>query len=169
MCSVQCCGPTEEGAGWLMALNRYEGGTTNSGEQFPDHLPLHVGQAEIAAGAAEGQFFVIKSEQGQDGGVQVVDVDLVLGRLETVFIGGAVDITAAHATSGHPHAEAIVIMVAAINLAGVAPGGGQFHGGCPTEFTSPDDQGVLEQATLLEILEQGADRLVALLGQVAVV
>src|SRR6266496_2032274 len=141
----------------------------NLADQLPDHLPLHVGQAEIAAGAAESQFFVVKSQQGQDGGVQVVDVDFVLGRLESELIGGAVDVTAAHAAPGHPHAEPIVIMVPAINFACVAAGGGQLHGWCPTEFTSPDDQGVVQQAALLEILKQGADGLVALFGQAAVI
>ena len=43
------------------------------GQYLPHHLPLGVGEAEIAAGVAVGEFFVIESEQMQDGGVPVVD------------------------------------------------------------------------------------------------
>ena len=42
------------------------------------HIPGDVGQAEVAAGVAEGQPLVVQAEQVQERGVQVVDVDLVL-------------------------------------------------------------------------------------------
>ena len=43
------------------------------------HLAVHVGQAVVAALEAVGQPLVIEAEQVQDRGLQVVDVDLVLG------------------------------------------------------------------------------------------
>ena len=55
------------------------------------HPPVHVGQAEVAAGVAVGQLLVVEAEQVQDRGVQVVDVDLVLDRVVAVVVGGAVD------------------------------------------------------------------------------
>ena len=43
---------------------------------------MHVGEAEVAAGVAVGEAFVIEAEELQERGVQVVDVDLVLDGLE---------------------------------------------------------------------------------------
>ena len=45
-----------------------------------DDLPVHVGQPVVAAAVAVGQPLVVDAQQVQDGGVQVVDVDLVLRR-----------------------------------------------------------------------------------------
>ena len=53
---------------------------------------MNIGQAEIAAGVAVGESLVVEAEQVQDRGVQVVDVDLVLDRVEAEFVGGAVDV-----------------------------------------------------------------------------
>ena len=53
-------------------------------------LPCNVGQAVVAALEAEGQAFVVEAEQVQDRGLQVVDVDLVLGDREAELVGLAV-------------------------------------------------------------------------------
>jgi hypothetical protein len=63
-----------------------------SGNQVADHLTVDIGESEIAAGVAEGEFFVIETEQRQEGGVEIVDVDGFLGGLESEFVGGAVDV-----------------------------------------------------------------------------
>ena len=42
-----------------------------------DDLAVHVRQAIFAAIVAEGESLMIKSEEIQDGGVEVVDVDAV--------------------------------------------------------------------------------------------
>ena len=44
-------------------------------DQVVQHGARHVGQPEVAAAVAIGQFGVVDAEQVQDGGVQVVDVD----------------------------------------------------------------------------------------------
>ena len=80
---------------------------------------MHVGQAEVAAGVAVGELFVVEAQQVQDRGVQVVDVDLVLDRLEAELVGRAVDVAALDAAAGQPHGEAVVVVVAAVDLAGV--------------------------------------------------
>ena len=51
---------------------------------------MHVGQAVVAALEAVGQLRVVEAEQVQDRGLQVVDVDLVLGDAEAEFVGLAV-------------------------------------------------------------------------------
>ena len=56
----------------------------------PSPRSLDIGQAEIAAGVAVGQPFVVEAQQVQHRRVQVVDVDLVLGGVVAVVVGGAV-------------------------------------------------------------------------------
>ena len=63
---------------------------TNSGQDSLDHLPMHVGQAEVAAGVVEGELLVVEAEQVKDRGLEVVDVDRVLGDVEAQVVGGAV-------------------------------------------------------------------------------
>ena len=53
-------------------------------------LPVHVGQAEVAALVAVGQPLVIEAEQVQDRRLQVVDVDRVLDDVEAEVVGRAV-------------------------------------------------------------------------------
>ena len=48
---------------------------------------MDIGQAEIAALETVGEFRVIKAQQLQQGGVQVVDVDLVFGGVEAELVG----------------------------------------------------------------------------------
>src|SRR5207244_4346915 len=40
---------------------------------LPHHAPVHVGQAEIAAGVTVREALVVEAEQPQDRGVQIVD------------------------------------------------------------------------------------------------
>ena len=51
---------------------------------------MHVGQAIVAAAVAIGQPRVVDAQQVQDGGVEIVDVDLVLGDRRTDLVGLAV-------------------------------------------------------------------------------
>jgi hypothetical protein len=55
--------------------------------QLVNYLAMHVGQPEVAAGVAVGELFVIEAEELEHGGMQVVDVDGVLGGLEAKFVG----------------------------------------------------------------------------------
>ncbi len=130
---------------------------------------MHVGQTEVAAGVAVGEAFVVEAEEFQQRGVQVVDVDRVFDRFEAEFVGGSVDVAAAHSAAGQPHREAVMIVVAAVDLAGVRAGLREFHGRRAPELAAPDDQRLFEQSALLEIGQQRADRLIALLGEAAVV
>ena len=56
-------------------------------QQLRHDLAVHVGQAEVAALEAVGQLRVVEAEQVQDRRVQVVDVDLVLDRVEAELVG----------------------------------------------------------------------------------
>ena len=75
---------------------------------------MHIGQAEVSAAVAIGQAFVIETQQVQDRGVQVVDVDGVLGGHVAELIGVAVGETTFHAAAGEPHREASAVMISTL-------------------------------------------------------
>src|SRR5207247_3502598 len=78
---------------------------SGSSDQFPDHLPMDVGEAEIATRVAEGELLVIETEQMKNCRVQVVYMDFIFDGLKTEFVRGAVDVTAPDAAARHPHGE----------------------------------------------------------------
>ena len=98
-----------------------------------------------------GQAHVVQAHEPQHGGVQVMGVVDVLSALDPQLVGFADHRPALDAGSGQPHHHGVLVVV--------APGTGseEVHGvvGGPSEFASPDHQGLVEQAPLLEVLEQG--------------
>jgi hypothetical protein len=99
---------------------------------------------------------VIEAEQVQDRGVEVVDVDRVFDDVVAEIVGLAVDRASLGSASGHPHGEAAWMMIAAVVLFGESP----LRIDRAAEFAAPDHQGFVEQAALLEILDQGVARLI---------
>ena len=76
-----CCGSD--------GLGRY-GGLWALRNDIRHDISVHIGQTEVAAGVAVGQLLVIQPQQVQDGGVEVVEVDLVFHRVVAVVVGGPV-------------------------------------------------------------------------------
>src|SRR5690349_256024 len=79
-------------------------------------LSMDIGQAEVPARMPVRQLLVVEPQEPEDGGVQVVDVDLVFDRLEAELVGRAVHLAALHAAAGQPHGETVVVVVAAVQL-----------------------------------------------------
>jgi hypothetical protein len=63
-----------------------------------------------------------------------------------------------HAAAGHPHRETVGIVVAPVPV---------FGNGGAAEFSAPDHEGVLEEAALFEIFEQGVDGTIDVRGELA--
>ncbi len=129
------------------------------------HLAVDVGEAVVAALEAVGELLVVEAEEVEDGGLEVVDVDGVLGRTESEFVAFAVHLAALHATAGQEHRIAVGEVVAAEDL---ATGGAALAEGGTAEFAAPDHEGVLEESTLPEVADEGGHRLVhggALFGE----
>lgn len=80
---------------------------------------MDIGQAEIAAGMAEGKVLVIEPKQMQKRGVKIVDMHLLVHCGETKLIGRSMDIPAFHPAACQPDCEAVMVVVAPIDLAGV--------------------------------------------------
>ncbi len=56
-----------------------------------NNFAMHVGQAEVAAAVAVGEPFVVHTEEVENRGVEVVDVDLILNGHEAELVGRTVD------------------------------------------------------------------------------
>src|SRR6185437_16005904 len=123
-----------------------------SGQDLGDDVAAVDGEAFVAAVAGEGESFVVEAEDVEDGGVDVVDVDLILDGVEAELVGRAEGEARLDAAAGHEHAEAVGVMVAAVLPLG--------HGGA-AEFAAPDDEGPFEQAAALEVLDERGDGAVA--------
>ena len=79
--------------------------------------------------------------------MEALDVERFFDRGGADFVGRADADAAFDAAAGHPHREAVGIVVA-------AGAGAVFGGGLAAEFAAPDDERFLEQAALLEIVNQ---------------
>ena len=88
----------------------------------------------------------------QHRGVDVGDVVPVLDGVEAELVGGAVDDAPLDAAAGQPGAEALRVVVAAVGL----------RARRAAELGAPDDDRLIEQAALLQVLEQAGDRQVDL-------
>ena len=101
--------------------------------------------------------------------MQIVNMDRILDCLKPELIGSTMNVTAPDPAARQPHAEPVMIMIAAIDFAGVRPGSGQLDGGRPAKFAAPDNQRLVQHAALFEIGEQRADGLIALTSQPAMI
>ena len=68
---------------------------------------MHVGQAEVAALESVSQSGVLDAEQVQNRGMQIVDVNLVFDRVESEFIGLAVNDGGLDAAAAEPDGVAV--------------------------------------------------------------
>ena len=104
---------------------------------------------------------MIQPQQVQNGRLQIVDVDSVLGRVIANLIGLAHGHTAFDSAPGQPHGVSVNVVVAAQHVARFALRG-------PAKLAPPDHESVFQQAPLFEIADQsrtGAIDLLAALFQ----
>src|SRR5215210_1611516 len=87
--------------------------------------------------------------------VNIRDVVAIFYGVEAEFIGRAVLDSAFDAAAGQEGAEALGVMVAAA----------AFGAGGSAEFSAEDDHRVVEQAALLEVLDQAGDGPINLRGE----
>ena len=103
---------------------------------------------------------VVDAEQVEHRRLEVVDVDRILDDVVREVVRLAVDDAALHTAAGHPDAVAAGMVVAAV----VVGGEGSLRVDRAAELAAPDDQGFVEQAALLQVLNQGPGRPVDVAG-----
>ena len=125
--------------------------------------PFDADELLVQPAVEVGEPVGVEAHLLQHGGVQVLDVEAVVdGGRAAEFVGLADADAPLDAAAGHPHGEAVGVVVAARAL-------GVFGGRLAAELAAPDHQRLVEQAAALQILEQAGDRLVGAAGVVGVV
>ncbi|EDL59862.1 hypothetical protein PM8797T_15923 [Gimesia maris DSM 8797] len=114
-------------------------------ENLGNDIAVHVGQAEIAACVTISQPLVIHAHQMQQRGMQIVNMNLIAGRIVTVLIGCPMDVSFFDPRTSQPHRIPLRIMIAAIF---------PLRDGSPSEFAAPHNQGIVQQSPLLQIRQQ---------------
>ena len=127
-----------------------------------DHVGFVFDAGEFLVEALEfvGEATVIDAEEVEDGGVHVADVDGVLSDVVGEVVGFSVNRAPLDAASGHPDGETAGMVIASV--VGAAETSLTVDGA--TEFSAPDDEGVVEQAAVLEVLDEGVAGLVDVAG-----
>ncbi len=118
------------------------------GDHIADYRSVNIGQAKVPSGVAVRQLGVVEAEQMQDRGVQVMHMHRVRHRFEAEVVGCPMHGSPLDASSGKPHREAVMVMVAPVLLAGVV-GTRQLHGRGTSELTAPNNQRFVEKPALL--------------------
>ena len=84
-------------------------------------MAFDIGEAEVAALVAIGEFLVIDPEEMKEGGLEIVDADRVAGDAVSELIGFPMDVAGFEATAGGPDGVALAEVVAAVpGLADIA-------------------------------------------------
>lgn len=117
---------------------------------------MYVGQAVVASLEPVGESGVVESQQVEQRGVQVVDVDRVGDNVETEIIGLTMGMPGPQSAAGQPDAEAAIVVVAAV----IPP----LNHGRPAKLTPPDDDRVIQQSPFLEIGHQRGTGLIGIEG-----
>lgn len=79
---------------------------------------MDIGQPHVSAAEAEGELFVVDSQQVEHGGVEVVDLDLVFNRLIAEFVGATVNLATAYSAPCHPDGKAEGIVISTVGPLG---------------------------------------------------
>lgn len=138
-------------------------------------MAVNVGETVLAALKFVGELGVVDAELVEEGGVKVVDVDgflVVLGGVgldgSSIFvdevvaevIGLAEGGAGLDAAAGGPEGEAAGMVVATVVLAGELA----LAVRSSSEFTTPDDERVVEESSHFEVLDEGGGGLVGVVA-----
>ena len=118
-----------------------------------DSRGFDTGQAHVEALIRNGEALVVDPEEMQHRRVQVADVNRILGCVIPQFIRIAVRCSGIDAAACHPHGEALDVMIAADSTL-------IMNHRCATKFAAPDDQCFVQQAALLQIIQQSRNGLI---------
>src|SRR2546425_1743949 len=110
-----------------------------------DYMSMHVGQAPVDSIVSKRELLVVDPQEVKDCGVHVVTIGRIFGHAEGPFVAFTVGYASLDAAPREPVRESVRVMVSA--LASLAAG----HA---SEFGRPENDGIIQQATGLEVLQQ---------------
>lgn len=79
-----------------------------------NEIARDVRQPVVAACVAVRELFVIDAQQVQDCGLEIVDMDWILGNVEAKIIGRSMSVTGFDAATGQPYTKSLRMMVATV-------------------------------------------------------
>src|SRR5262249_55971891 len=91
--------PELPGLPWISANELFDQAATILGEPFVSAI-VWISQLEM-----------IESHDVKNSGMEVMDMNSVVARIKTDLVGRANDLTAGNAAAGHPHGEAVRVVV----------------------------------------------------------
>jgi hypothetical protein len=110
----------------------------------------------------EGEFVVVEAEQAEQGDVEVTDVGFAFDGGHAEFVRGADGVTGVAAPTGEPDGHSVGVVVATVGSAAAHT----VIGGA-AKLAAPDDEGALQQATMLEVGDERGDGLVHAAHEIA--
>ena len=97
------------------------------------------------------------------GSLHVANANRVLGNIVANIVGLAID-TRFGSGPSHPHGEGMGVMVPTVEALFQGRIDVVLHHRCAAEFSTPDDQGLLEETALLEVGNKPGDGSIDLLA-----
>lgn len=127
---------------------------------------MYIGQSESAALEIEGETFVIESEAVEDGRLEIVDVNGVLGHVEAEVVSRAEGEASSYATASKPHGVGLRVVIPS---QGASERRVVLDHGSSTELASPDDQCGVQQSSVFQIPDECSRGLVGLFAVTGVI
>src|SRR5262249_38686171 len=124
---------------------------TSRSQQFLHHPAVHVGETHVPAAETEREPLVIQPELVQDRGVDVVNCQRVLDDRVADLVRLSERKAPLEATPGEDDAVAVDVMVPAADVGDARRVGRAAH------LAGPNHDGFVQQAALLQVLDQGPD------------
>src|SRR5262245_61403853 len=90
----------------------------------------------------------------EDSCVKIMEMHSILDSVVSKFVSCSIDHTGFHTAAGHPHCITIGIVITSI----------AFRHRRPTKFGSPENQGILQHASGLQVFEQPCNGYIDLAG-----
>ena len=103
---------------------------------------MHIGKAKIPTLKTKGQSLVVQSQQMQDRGVKIMDMNLVLDNMKAKIIGLSERDSRLDTAARQANGKCVWMMIAPVAMVTI-------DHRCPAKFTTPDNQGVIEQSAIL--------------------
>ena len=127
-------------------------------ERFND-LAMDVGETEIATIVAVGKLLMIETQESENRGVEIVNMDFVFDCRSPELVGRAVNCSAANGATGKHGGESFRVVIATGVVVPVA-----VTDGFASEFTTPNDERAVEKIALFEIGDEGSQWLIDFAG-----
>ncbi len=127
-----------------MATGRYLGADLVSGKNFVRYLTCDIGKAEVTSIVAIGEALMVEAHEGEQGGVEVIDVHAPLHSLDTKLIGAAMGVASLQSSTCKEHGVAGDVVIAAIGSLGC---------GLAAKLRAEEHERLIQQAAIFEIGE----------------